>query len=483
MTESADVVIVGGGPTGLWLASELVLAGVNPVVLERRQEPMEQSRALTLHGRTIETFALRGVESGLISQGSIIPKGHFALLETPVEFNVIESEYPHALFVSQQLTEAFLEANARSLGVDIRRGYTVDTLSRNGDLAMIEGQSPDDRFNMTARFVVGADGARSFVRQAAGISFPGHDATCTGMLGDVVLDDPPDPPVVSMANANGFLMIAPLGAGVFRVILIDRETMHFEQSAAISIEDLAASTKRITGTDFSMRNATWLSRYTDESRVASQYRNGPFFLAGDAAHIHMPAGGQGLNVGLQDAMNLGWKLAACVKDVAHQALIDSYEQERHPVAMRLCEDTMAQTALLKAAFTPDGRALRAKLNSMMDIPEFNRRLALGISAFGVRYSDPMLAGGPDESDAIAGERIANRQLTLSDGSETALYKLLEAGRWLHLDLTGSARTQLPDWLEQSQVDFHEATPAQDDALLRGVNAMLIRPDGHCASFL
>lgn len=472
-----DVVVVGGGPVGLWTACELKLAGLDVAVLERRTVRMKQSRALTIHGRTIELFAMRGIAERFLAEGQPIPTGHYAALETRLDFSCFGTRFPFTLFLPQNRTETLIEEHARDLGVVIRRGHLVESIT--GDAAQgyqLAARQEHGLSTFDARAIVGADARRSIVRQTAGIAFEGHDATLSIMMGDVRMATVEGPPVRMISNARGGITIAPVGSGgEMRVIVVDPERMHVPSDEPLPLDELAASARRVLGEDLQLSEPSWLSRFGDETRLAARYRHGNLFLAGDAAHLHLPAGGQGMNVGLQDAMNLGWKLAAVLKGEAPDTLLDTYEAERRPVGAQLARNTQAQGALM-TGFDPAHLALRAEMSDLLKMPEVNRRLAGILSGFELRYPNHALFGDAPG----AGERVADHPLKLESGSTANLHGLLSEGKWLHVSYERGARVQLPDWLHPRSVHFVDARSAEPAAEDRGVGARLVRPDGYCA---
>lgn len=481
MTEEFEVAVVGGGPVGLWLSCELALAKVRVIVLERRSERVSQSRALTIHGRTLEVLALRGIADRFLSRGRIIPTGHFGMLDTRLDFSVFDTRFPFTLFLPQATTEALLEERARELGVEVRRACAVSQLEQHADGVSIVGLQGETPFSVRSRFVVGADGARSVVRRDAGIDFPGYPARHTMMLGDVVLDAPPTVPVISLCNEAGGAMVVPLGDGVHhRVVVIDPKRIHVQQSEPVTLAELSDGLALIVGEDFRPRDPIWFSRFSDETRLAAHYRKGGILLAGDAAHMHAPTGGQGMNVGLQDAMNLGWKLARVIHGEAPEALLDTYERERRPVGEALYRNTLSQASLI-TSFDPEILALRQTLSELLRLPEANRKLADDVSGFSVVYSDPVWAApaGWEHRIGESGKRLSDKDLTLADGSQTTLYGLLEKGDLLELrhgrlaDATGPTRGA-------TVIDLKVGS---DLGQLAPFAAALVRPDGYLAHVL
>jgi 2-polyprenyl-6-methoxyphenol hydroxylase-like FAD-dependent oxidoreductase len=374
-----DVVIVGAGPTGLWLAGELRLGGASVVVLEARPRRDENSKALTIHPRTIEILDCRGVAEPFLAEGVRIPNGHFGGLPDRMDFSVLDTPYPFTLALPQARTEELLEQRAVGTGAVVRRSCRVVGLSSEG-VELADGEI------VAGRYVVGCDGTRSTVREAAGIDFPGTDATTWGWLGDVVLDAPPERGFASVTGPGGGLMIVPLPGGVHRIVGGDPATNRPDWPGDLTLDELRATVEAIAGTDFGMRDPKWLSRFGNATRQAAAYRSGPVLLAGDAAHMHFPTGGVGMNVGIQDAHNLGWKLAAVVTGRADDALLDTYHSERHPVSADLLRHTRAQTALV-TAYSTEGQALRAVVSELIaSAPDMSKVLAERLSGLDVAYA-------------------------------------------------------------------------------------------------
>ena len=475
MRNEFDVLIVGAGPVGLWLACELALPKVKVAVLERRPEAVTQSRALAIQGRTLEVFALRGLADRFLSRGRPIPKGHFAGLGTALDFSVFDTRFPFTLLLPQATSEGLLAERALELGVQIRRGHVVETAEPRADGILLEGRNGGTPFRFAARYAVGADGARSILRRAAGVDFAGHPAQHGFMLAEVVLDAPPERPVVAIVNEAGALLVAPRGDGTHHRIVVDAPVA-VPLSEPVSIVEVAAAAARIAGTDFRPRDPIWLTRFTDETRLAEHYRSGRIFLVGDAAHIHAPMGGQGLNVGIQDAMNLGWKLASVVHGAASEELLDSYERERWPVGETLRRNTLAQVALF-CRFDPSALALRATFEAALRVREVNCQLAAEGSGFGVAYPEPLFPPdqGWEHRNGVSGHRLPDKDVMLPDGSQTALYRLLEDGRWVLLQLAPDKGTSSAGWIKTVNL----GTDA-NDGLLSKLASVLVRPDGYLA---
>jgi 2-polyprenyl-6-methoxyphenol hydroxylase-like FAD-dependent oxidoreductase len=452
-----NVVVVGAGPVGLWVAAELALAGVSTLVLERAVERSPHSKAMGMHPRTVEVLALRGAEKRFLADGVPVPNWHFGMLENRLDFGGLDTPYPYMLAFPQARTEEVFEQRALDLGVRIRRGHAVTGLVQDSSSVTL---TLDDSSTVTASYVVGADGAGSTVRKAAGIDFPGADATTFGYVGEVALTDRP---VTSAQTDDGALITVPLGGGRYRLAGMDAHRQGPDDP--FTLDDLRATTIRVAGSDFGMHDPTWLSRFGNATRVAAEYRKGRVLLAGDAAHMHFPAGGVGLNVGVQDAANLGWKLAAVATGRAPSALLDTYHAERHPVGADLLRATRAQTALM-TSYTPEIVALRSMLSDFIaDVPDFSRVLAERLSALDVAYP------APEDAHPLTGHRAPDLRFT--DGS--GLFALLRDGRHVSIGtrphdsvLAGTAEPVIAGTLLDPPGEW------------ASVSAALVRPDGHVA---
>lgn len=463
-----QVVIAGGGPVGLWLAAELRRCAITVAVVERRTERDSRSRALTVHPRTIETFASRGAHAPFVAEGVPLPGGHFGMLDSRLDFRRLPSPFPRTLVLPQERTEALLERQALELGATVLRGHEVTGVSAGPDGVSVRIRTPDGPTTVEAAYLVGCDGVRSTVRDAAGIDFPGTPSTVLGWLGDVVLDAPPAPGPGCFGPA-GTLMAAPMPGGLHRLVGLTPRDLTTTWPGDLTFEELRENVITVAGTDFGMRDPVWLSRFGNATRLATRYRAGRVLLAGDAAHQHFPTGGVGMNVGIQDAANLAWKLAATLNGWAPDTLLDTYHAERHPVGVDLIGTSRAQVALM-TAFTPEGLALRGLLSQVIStLPEFNDRLAAQVSALSVAYPPT----GPD-AHRLTGTRADDLAL---DG--TGLFALLRADGYLLLDLTGGPDRPFHH-LARTGLRVRTGTPRALPADWSGVRAALVRPDGHIA---
>lgn len=456
-----DVVISGAGPTGLLLGTELALAGVRVRILERQEARHEQSRALTLHPRSIEILELRGLAERFLSLGRTVPSWHFAGLSRQLDFSVLDTRHGYTLFLEQARTEQVLEERARELGVEISYGHEVVSLAQDGDGVDVAGVGPDGDFRLRAAYLVGCDGGRSKVRESAGIGFPGSDGTMSAMLGDFAVVDQEE----IAAAGRGQVLIVPLSGGLTRFVITSPTRMRVPASEPVTLEEFRETLVELAGTSFGIAEPRWLSRFGNATRLAENYRSGRVFLAGDAAHIHFPAAGQGLNTGLQDAMNLGWKLAAEIHGWAPPGLLDTYHAERFPVGQLVTDNTQVQTLLLELTLVPDYQrpvsALRELLDSLLEVPEVNARLAGLVSALATSYPVP-------GEDPLVGARLPDRPLG-SDGRRAS--DLVHSGTFGYV---GAAAAQVAEgWKNRITVAGEQSWP-------ENVSEALIRPDGHLA---
>ncbi|WP_025686350.1 monooxygenase [Paenibacillus maysiensis] len=474
-----EVIIVGGGPVGMWLAAELALAKVSVCVIERLEETSPYSRALTLHPRTLEMFDMRGLKERFMEHGKPISTGHFAMLDTRLDFSVLDSSSNYTLFIPQEITEQVLEEHATKLGVVIRRGEEVVSVREQDqgvEVVSVRASGPHANVSvMTAAYVVGADGAGSTVRKQAGIAFPGTDTTLTAVLADVELAVPPENGIRSEYTERGGVMIAPVSPDIYRVILTTPHLMHVPKDVPVTLEEIQTELRYLLGTDLGASNPRWLSRFGNATRQAETYRKGRILLAGDAAHIHFPAGGQGMNVGLQEATNLGWKLAGVINGWAADTLLDSYHGERYPINTQFLRNTEIQTSLLD--FTTAVLAHRQLLEKWFRHTEINRSMAEQISALDVGY--PAAEGMPQHP--LNGKRFADFQLRLSDGTKPYAYDLFHEGRFVLLHLAQDAK--IANELHKialSHISYVEAVAEEAPVGWSDVHTVLIRPDGYIA---
>lgn len=454
-----DVIVVGGGPVGMWLAAELRRGGVRPVVLERRAQRSPHSKAMTILPRTVELFAMRGIHDRWLAEGTAVPSSHFAMLSNRLDFSFLAAKtaFPYALFLPQRRTEELLHEHLGELGVPYLTNHEVTGLRQDATGVDLDVTTPDGPKTFRASYVVGCDGAGSVVRESAGIEFAGTPDSWTSILGDVELTDPPPERALTLSQPGGTVLLLSIGDGRYRLATVDYATLDEPPGKPVTFADLRASVFRLTGTDYGMRETgdAWFSRVGNETRQAVSYRAGRVLLAGDAAHIHFPAGGQGLNLGLADATNLGWKLAASVRGWAPGWLLDSYRTEREPAGLEVIEDSRAQCGLI-ANPTRDGAALRNRFNAILGAhPSLNRELATRLSGLALRYGD-----GPGHT----GQRIPDLPLDRS-----SVFGLLRSGKFVLLG------AQVAGYEDRLDVVTSALGGDWSDTA-----AVLIRPDGYVA---
>jgi 3-(3-hydroxy-phenyl)propionate hydroxylase len=464
MAEHA-VVIAGGGPTGLMLAGELALAGVDVAIVERRvSQDLIGSRAGGLHARTIEVLDQRGIADRFLSQGTVAQVAGFAWLRLDIRDFPTRHNYGLALW--QNHFERILAGCVGELEVPIYRGREVTGFAQDGtgvDVELSDGPS------LRADYLVGCDGGRSLIRKAADIEFPGWDPTTSNLIAEVELTEEPEWGL--RRDAIGIRSLSRLEDGSAVRVLVTEQRLG--RTGEPTLRDLSEALVAAYGTDYGIHSPAWISRFTDMARQAASYRAGRVLLAGDAAHVHYPVGGQGLNIGVQDAVNLGWKLAQVVKRTSPDSLLDTYQAERHLVAARVLRDTMAQVALLRTDDRTD--ALREIVSELLSMDEPRRRLAAMMSGLDIRYD-------LGEGHPLLGRRMPDLDLITTTGP-LRVFTLLHDARPVLLNLGEPGGFDITSWADRVQMVDAEFAGTWELPVLGPVAApaaVLIRPDGYVA---
>jgi 2-polyprenyl-6-methoxyphenol hydroxylase-like FAD-dependent oxidoreductase len=466
---TTEVVVAGAGPTGLMLAYELALAGVETLVLERLDQRVEQVKGGGIQPRTAELLESRALLEPLLERAA--PRGpvggHFAALPVPLDCTPWRTRHPVPIAVSQWEIEEVLEERATALGARVLRGTAVSGAGQDGDGVVVTA----DGLRVRARYLVACDGGHSTVRKLLGLPFPGRPGTHQAVLADVHLSAvsslvPQELGHMSTLTRQGggyWAMLAPLGSGRYRFTFGRADGTESGGDLPVAPEEITAALHAVYGPETTLAAVDNASRFTDATRQLEQYRAGRVLFAGDAAHIHPPLGGQGLNLGIQDAFNLGWKLAATVQDRAPDGLLDSYHAERHPAGAQVLHHTSAQRVLAAPNPSEDVAALRDIFVDLMRLPDANRHLAGLMSGLSLRYDLP-------GDHPLTGGRIPDADL-LTPSGPTRLSALFPPGHAVLLDLAGTVPPGLP---LPPNVDLVHATSTEPLA----ATAILIRPDGY-----
>ncbi len=464
MTEHG-VVIAGAGPTGLMLAGELALAGVDVAIVERRaSQDLASLRAGGLHSRTIEVLDQRGIAGRFLSEGQVAQVAGFAWI--PLDISDFPTRHPYGLGLRQNHIERILAGWVGELAVPIYRGREVTGFAQDDagvDVDVSDGGS------LRAEYLVGCDGGRSLIRKEAGIEFPGWDPTTSSLIAEVEMAEEPEWGRRRDARGAQALSRSEDG-GPVRVLVTDQ---HPGPASEPTLRDLSEALIAVYGSDYGIHSPTWISRFTDMTRQAAAYRDRRVLLAGDAAHVHYPVGGQGLNIGVQDAVNLGWKLAQVVKETSPESLLDTYHAERHPVAARVLRNTMAQTALLRS----DDRieALRDTMSDLLSMDEPRKRFAAMMSGLDIHYD-------LGEGHPLLGRRMPDLDLVTANGPLRVFTRLHDA-RPVLLNLGEPGGIDITPWADRVRLIDAKYVGTWELPAIGAVPAptvVLIRPDGYVA---
>ncbi|WP_369144850.1 FAD-dependent oxidoreductase [Streptomyces sp. R44] len=463
-TTDTDVLVIGAGPTGLLLAGDLAAAGIDVTLVERRPHGLgNMTRAFGVHARTLEQLDARGLADELLTTGTTLTTARlFGRLD--LDLSRLPSRFNHLLVTPQYEVERLLERRAVAAGVTFRYGTELRGLRQDATGVTAELTDPDGTpLTVRTQYLVGTDGHRSAVRTALGLPFPGHSVIRSIVLADVRLTEPPADAFSVRGSGDSFAFLAPFGDGWYRVMGWTR-TRQVADTEPVDLDEIREIARKALGTDHGMHDPRWISRFHSDERQAPAYRVGRAFLAGDAAHVHSPAGGQGMNTGLQDAANLSWKLTAALRGEAPdpEALLDSYQAERHPVGAMVLRSSGA-IVRLAMAHTPLTRAARSLAARFLNAVRPASARAMGmLSGIGISYAPAPGAGRP------SGRRAPDVQLR-----EGRLYELLRQGEFVLIAPEGASPT-LPTTAPVTPKHLVRAT--WTDPTKRA--AVLIRPDAY-----
>ena len=459
-----EVVIAGGGPTGLMLAGELALAKVDVAVVERRAtQDLAGLRAGGLHSRTIEIFDQRGIANRFLAEGQVAQVARFA--GTLLDISDFPTRHNYGLALWQSHIERILAGWVSELAVPIYYGIEVKGFAQDDagvDVELSNGQS------LRAKYLVGCDGGRSLIRKTAGIEFPGSDPTTSNLIAEAELTEEP-PEWGIRRDAVGIHSLSRLENGKRVRVLVTEP--HVGATTEPTLRDLSEALIAVYGTDYGIHSPTSISRFTDMTRQAAAYRKGRLLLAGDAAHVHPPDGGQGLQTGVQDAVNLGWKMAQVVKGTSPESLLDTYHAERHPVAARVLRNTMASIVLRRE--DERTKALRDTMSELLAMDEPRRRFAAMVSGLDIHYD-------LGEGHSLLGRRVPDLDLVTDKGT-VRVFSLLHDARPVLLNFGGPGGVDITPWVDRVQLVDAKCIGTWELPALGVVTAptaVLIRPDGY-----
>ena len=459
------VVIAGGGPTGLMLAGELALAGVDVAIVERRaSQQLDGSRAGGLHSRTIEVLDQRGIADRFLAEGEAMQIAGFSGIT--LDISDFPTRHNYVLALWQSHFERILAAWVSELAVPIYRGSEVTGFAQDDTGVNVELSGGP---SLRAEYLIGCDGGRSLIRKVADIEFPGWDSSVSSLVAEVEVSGEPEWGI--HYDANGTQALGKLADGKrIRLVVTER---YAGQTGEPTLRDLSRALFDVWGTDYGVHSPAWISRFTDVTRQAASYRRGRVLLAGDAAHVHYPVGGQGLQIGVQDAVNLGWKLAQVVNGTSQESLLDTYHAERHPVGARVLHNTMAQTALTRSNARID--ALRETMSELLIMDEPRKRFAAMMSGLDIHYD-------LGEGHPLLGRRMPDLDLVTADGT-IRVFTLLHEARPLLLNLGQPGSFDITPWADRVPVIAATYAGLWELPVFGEVTApaaVLIRPDGYVA---
>jgi 2-polyprenyl-6-methoxyphenol hydroxylase-like FAD-dependent oxidoreductase len=470
---TTDVIVVGAGPGGLLLACELALAGVRCTVLEKRAERSVESRATGLQARSLEMLRLRGLVDDFLARGHVADHFRLSLGSARIDLRCLDTDFQQLNVCPQSVTEELLEARAVALGAQVERAAEVIGLRQDPDGVTVDVRRDGTVVQDRAGWVVGCDGAHSVVRESLGLEFAGKTYPYNVYVADLRMARPPDDGMLVQVNRHGLVVAIDYGTGLWRLGVVDRQSPRPNREP-VTRDEIGAALTRIFGRDLEPGDPVWTSRFVFHKRQATSYRQGRVLLAGDAAHVHAPLGAQGLNICLQDAMNLGWKLASVAKGWSSESLLDTFERERRPVAHRVLEATDRAMRVMMSTRPLVRMLRRVVIPTVLGLRPAHRFIAEQISGLATAY----VPRDHQDHSGLVGRRLPEVTLRQSDGSVYPLSRLFLKGEFVLIDQTDSRFDEVCGlWKGRLR---HVRARVVGDSPFGAYEGVLVRPDGYCA---